>query len=87
MHHMVLQYKSYDNYKTGEKISVGEKISDHILRFDITNGVRQWCDDVTGQMEFNGMMLKSTTEEEGEWNILLSNDNTLFNNVTEVNIE
>lgn len=75
-----------DNYKTGKKTSVGE-ISDHILRFDITNEVRRWCDDVTGQMELNGMMLKSTTEEEGEWNVVLSNDNTLFNNVTEVNIE
>lgn len=75
-----------DNYKTGEKISVGE-IKDHILRFDITNEVRRWCDDATGQMELNGMMLKSTTEKEGEWSVLLSNDNTLFNNVTQVNIE
>ena len=72
-----------DNYKTGDIASV-IKSKNSVLAFDITNEVKRWCDEVTGQMEHNGLLLKYSYEKEGESDVILSNDNTLYRNVTEV---
>ncbi len=72
-----------DHYKTGGQASVLE-LKEQTLKFNITEEVKKWCNDSGGQMEHNGVMLKSTTEKEGIYNIILSNDNTLYRNVTEV---
>lgn len=71
------------NYKIGKQASI-ENINRNELKFNITEEVKKWCDDPNGQMEHNGVMLKSITEKKGEKNVILSNDNTLYRNVTEV---
>lgn len=43
-----------------------------------------WCGDPDGQLEHNGVLLKSVDEAVGVYNVLLSNDNTLYRNRTEV---
>ena len=57
------------------------------INFNITKEVKKWCDADDGQMEHNGVMLKSITEMEGVYNIILSNDNALFKNKTEIIIK
>lgn len=74
------------NYKTGDRTSVFSQQSNE-LKFDITNEVKKWCDDKTGQMEHNGVMLKSINENEDYYNIILSNDNTLYKIRTEVTLK
>lgn len=54
------------------------------LTFNITEEVKKWCDDTAGQQEHNGLLLKSVNEQDGVWNIISTNDCTLFNNFTEV---
>ena len=71
------------NYKTGNRTSF-LKQTGFELKFNITEEVKKWCDDPDGQMEHNGVMLKFITEKEGGYSVILSNDNTLFRNVTEV---
>ena len=66
-----------NHYKTGEQTSVLE-LKEQKLKFNITEEVKKWCDDPDGQMEHNGVMLKSLEEREGESNVILSNDNTLI---------
>lgn len=57
---------------------------DHILKFDITKEVKCWCDDETAMLEHYGMLLKLQSEE--GCHVLLSNDNTLFQNFLKIDI-
>ena len=72
-----------DHYRIGE-ITSTTKIQDNEIVFDITNEVKKWCEDPTGQMEHNGVLLKAVEEKEGVYYVILSNDNSLYRNVTEV---
>ncbi len=72
-----------ENYKTGLQTSLFE-LKDHELNFDITDEVKKWCEDPYGQLEYNGVMLKSLNEEDDIFNVILSNDNALYRNRTEI---
>ena len=71
------------NYKTGGKITELSQGGQE-LKFNITEKVKKWCNDLDGQMEHNGIQLKSVEENDGKYSVLLSNDNTLYRNRTEV---
>ncbi|HAN21161.1 MAG TPA: hypothetical protein DCP51_05735 [Clostridiales bacterium] len=75
-----------NKYKTGDVTSV-LKSQNQTLIFDITNEVKKWCEDKTGLAEHNGVMLRYVDENEGDYSIILSNDNTLFRVVTEVKLK
>ena len=75
-----------DHYQIGGRTSLLE-ISQPELCFDITEEVKMWCGDPDGQLEHNGVLLKSAQEQEGLYNVLLSNDNTLYRNHTEVRLK
>lgn len=72
-----------NHYKTGDQITTINANSS-VLKCDITNEVQMWCKDDTGDMEHNGVQLKAIEEQDGVYSILLSNDNALFKNVTEI---
>ena len=75
-----------NNYKTGNRISLLQQ-SGKSLKFDLCEEVRKWCDSNNEQMEHNGVQLKASDEKEGKYNILLSNDNSLYRNRMEVIIK
>ena len=71
-----------DNYKTGKVVATA-KADGSVIKFNLTDEFKVWCDDESGQEEHNGIQLR--TDESGEKNIvLLSGDNTLFNNYMEI---
>ena len=72
-----------NHYKTGPQTALLEQ-TDPTLRFDITNEMIAWCDNYDGQMEHNGVQLRSIDEKEGGSYLLLSNDNALYPNRTEI---
>jgi len=72
-----------DHYEIGKRTALLESVTPE-LRFDITDEVKMWCGDPDGQLEHNGVLLKSVDEAVGVYNVLLSNDNTLYRNRTEV---
>lgn len=72
-----------DHYEIGKRAALLESVTPE-LRFDITDEVKMWCEDLEGQLEHNGLLLKSIDEEADIYNVLLSNDNTLYRNRTEV---
>ena len=69
--------------ENGKRTALLESVTPE-LRFDITDEVKMWCGDPDGQLEHNGVLLKSVDEAVGVYNVLLSNDNTLYRNRTEV---
>lgn len=69
--------------KTGKRITM-LKTETAKLTFNIKEEVIKWCKDETGQLEHNGVLLKSINEKEECWNAISTNDCTLFNNYTEV---
>lgn len=75
-----------NHYKTGPQTALLEQ-TDATLRFDITNEMMAWCDNYDGQMEHNGVQLRSIDEKEGDAYLLLSNDNALYPNRTEIVFE
>lgn len=75
-----------NHYKTGPQTALLEQ-TDPTLRFDITNEMIAWCDNYDGQMEHNGVQLRSIDEKEGGSYLLLSNDNALYPNRTEIVFE
>lgn len=74
-----------NNYKTGD-ITSKASLSDNHLDFDITEETKKWCKDESGQAEHNGVLLKTSSENNGENYIILSNDSSLYNNYTEIKI-
>ncbi len=70
------------NYKTGESF-YNTVSSTNIICLDLTKEAQKWCMD-DGQMEHNGIKLKQKEEKEGAYDVFLTNDNTLYKNVTEV---
>ena len=72
-----------NHYKTGNRVSY-LKPEDALLAFDITKEVKNWCDAPDGQLEHNGVLLKSAEEKEGVFSVVLSNDNVLYKNRTEI---
>ena len=72
-----------DHFKTGNRVSYSKQ-EDTLLKFDMTEGVKNWCAAPDGQMEHNGVLLKSTEEKEGKSAVILSNDNALYKNRTEI---
>lgn len=75
-----------ENYKTGERVSYC-KTSNNCLNFNITDVAKRWCNDPSGDLEYNGLMLKSIDEKNDIYNIILSNDNTLYKNKTVINFK
>ena len=71
------------NYKTGNRTSF-LNVKEKELNFDITEEVKKWCEDSDGQMEHNGVMLKSPVEIEGVYDVILSNDNSLYRVKTKI---
>ena len=59
---------------------------DHVWRLDITEPVKAWFADESGQLEHNGLQLKYVSEDNGN-SILLSNDNSLYMNVIVINFD
>ena len=72
--------------KEGEQVSTAELI-DGTLKFDVTAAVKQWCNDSTGMGEQYGLLLKSLYQSDNQWNLLSSNDSSLYNNVLEVIVD
>ena len=72
-----------------DRFDLGKKTSEYtggnaILNFDITDEVKKWCDAPDGQMERQGVLLKASDETADIYSVLLSNDNALFRNRTEI---
>ncbi|HJD23884.1 MAG TPA: hypothetical protein H9694_07040 [Firmicutes bacterium] len=72
------------NYQFEEKAASLSKVN-HLLSFDITQETKKWCMD-DGQAEHNGLLLKSASEEEGIYNVILSNDNSIYRTKTVVHL-
>ena len=72
-----------NNYKLGERIS-SELITGKELTYNITEGVKIWCDDSQGILEQHGLSMKSSDEEKEVYNIFLTNDNSLYPCRTEI---
>ncbi|MDP4119600.1 MAG: hypothetical protein Q8876_00880 [Bacillota bacterium] len=73
-----------DGIKYGNCTSSLKMDSGPILPFDITQEVKKWCDAPDGLAEHKGVLLRSKDEQEGIWNVIMSNDNSLYNNRTEL---
>lgn len=70
------------NYKTGGCVSTQE-VSANILKFDITGVMRNWCRGIYSNFcSPYGLKMESATQN--TYNIVLTNDNTLYNNYIEV---
>jgi hypothetical protein len=65
--------------KVGDRTSFLKMIHSE-LNFDITKEVIKWCNDPNpdGLLEHQGVELKSVDEKEGNWNVITSNDTSLF---------
>lgn len=74
-----------NHYETGERV-FSAKMQEHIWSLDITETVRTWYSDSSGQLEHNGLQLKYVNEDVN-CSILLSNDNSLYMNVIVINID
>ena len=74
------------HYKTGIRVSY-LATSEQEIKFDITEEVKKWCEDQSGNLESFGVLLKTVDEKEGDYNILLSNDNSLYRNYTKIIIK
>ena len=61
-------------------------MQDHAWKLDITESVKEWYSDESGQLEHNGLQLKYVNEDNGN-SILLSNDNSLYMNVIVINFD
>ena len=72
-----------EGYEYGPQVAKTSSAK-HEFVFDITDELKKWCDDLTGQKEHNGLVLSTEFEQEGVYSVILSNDNTLYSNVTEV---
>ena len=72
-----------NQYSTGEKVFKSQ-MENHVWAFDITESVREWFSDKSGQLEHNGLQLKYVNED-AEGSILLSNDNSLYMNAVIIN--
>lgn len=70
------------NLKTGDKLS-SSILSDHEIKFDITEAFKKWINDDSGTLEENGFLIKSYAKN-NNYNIILSNDNSLYNNRLEI---
>ena len=53
------------------------------MRFDITNETKKWCENID-VIELFGVQLKEKNEY--EYFIILTNDNSLYNNVVTVQL-
>lgn len=73
-----------DGLQFGDKTSEQNTQSGPELKFDITSEVKKWCDAPTELEEHKGVLMKSLNEKEGVYNVILSNDNSLYNNRIEV---
>ena len=74
-----------NQYKTGDRV-FSASMRDHVWRLDITEPVKAWFADESGQLEHNGLQLKYVNEDNGN-SILLSNDNSLYMNVIVINFD
>lgn len=72
-----------DHLEIGKRTALLESVTPE-LRFDITRRGEDVVWGPDGQLEHNGVLLKSVDEAVGVYNVLLSNDNTLYRNRTEV---
>lgn len=74
-----------DNWNSNIEIgdSVSKAISkNHIIEFDLTEETKEWCDVKSVKNEQFGLLL--SLDKEDDYNVILSNDNALFNNRVEV---
>lgn len=74
-----------NQYETGDRV-FSAQMQDHAWKLDITEPVKAWFADESGQLEHNGLQLKYVSEDNGN-SILLSNDNSLYMNVTVINFD
>ena len=75
------------NYKLGGMVAAST-VKDSVLSFDITEEVKEWCDDEDKKSEKRGILLKAEDEKTvGKNNIILSNDNALYPTKTEIVLE
>ena len=72
-----------NQYETGDRV-FSAQMQDHAWKLDITESVKAWYSDESGQLEHNGLQLKYVSEDNGN-SILLSNDNSLYMNVIVIN--
>lgn len=66
------------NYKSGDTISLGRNINDNLLCFPLKTEIVKWNDDK--KSEKYGIKIKAIDENNEIYDVVLSNDNTLFNN-------
>lgn len=75
----------HNYYQTG-KTAVRLENTCHRLDFDITEEAKRWCDQTAIETEYNGLQLKAAKEINNTYDVLLSNDNSLYRNVTVVTL-
>lgn len=75
-----------NHYQTGTGIS-SIHLLEHEMKFDITEEVKKWSENKNERKEEFGLKMKSIAEKEGIYNIILSNDNSLYKNRTEIILE
>ena len=71
------------SYRIGEQTAFTHGHAGEVT-FDLTREVKLWCDDPSGQLEHNGVLLKSIDEKGSEYDVWLSNDNSLYRCKTEI---
>ena len=74
-----------NQYETGDRV-FSAQMQDHAWKLDITESVKAWYSDESGQLEHNGLQLKYVNED-SDSSILLSNDNSLYMNVIVINFD
>lgn len=75
------------NYQTGECAS-STTVNNYELSWDITDAVKKWCvdRDRKGELEQFGLMLESSVEDQSDYGIMLSHDNTLYRSRTVIQL-
>ena len=74
-----------DNWNSN--IQIGDCVSkstskNHIIEFNLTEEAKEWCDINSMKDEQFGLLL--SLDKEDKYNVILSNDNALFNNRIEI---
>jgi len=67
-----------NNYKTGDVTSI-INTKTHIISFDITKEFMKWFEEGRYNEAF-GVKIKTINEKEGDYSVLLTNDNSLYRN-------
>ena len=74
------------DYPVGDRTAVCTP-KDNEFVFDITDEVKMWCGDPQCILEQYGVQLRACDETEGQYAVMLSNDNSLYRNRTVITLK